>query len=324
MLENLLFSVNIVLPLCFFVFLGAILRHKRMFSSEFFAEIDRFVFKIALPSMVFLDVLECDVSELTDFSLIGFAVVGVTLTVAVLFLTVPIFIKDKARQGAFIQGVYRSNFAVLGVSLAGALAGDAGLVAMAIVMPFAIVMFNGYAVVTLSVFTERENRKGAGEVTVTVLKNIVTNPLIIATAIALAFILLRETLDFELPEVVLSVTDRLSDTVYALALISLGASMTKESFGDGKLKLALAGSFLKTVVLPAIAVTVAAILGFTGARICVIFVLFGAPTAISSYIMAKNMKSDAELAGQILLVSTVMSLLTIFIGVFIMKSLSLI
>ncbi len=324
MLENLLFSVNTVLPLCFFVLLGTVLRRKKMFSPEFFSEIDRFVFKIALPCMVFLDVLECDVSDLTDFGLIGFAVIGVTLTVAVLFVTVPLFIKDKARQGAFIQGVYRSNFAVLGVSLAGGLAGDAGLTAMAIVMPFAIVLFNGYAVITLSIFTERENRKSAKEVTLTVMRNIVTNPLIIATVAALFLIVLREQLGFELPTVATSIASRLSDTVYALALISLGASMTKESFGDGKLKIAFVASALKTVMLPVIAVTVAALMGFTGARICVIFVLFGAPSAISSYIMAKNMKSDAELAGQILLVSTVMSLLTIFVGVFIMKSLALI
>ena len=324
MLDNLIFSVNTVLPLCFFVFLGAFLRHKKMFSPEFFSEVDRFVFKIALPCMVFLDVLECDVSQLTDFSLIGFSVIGVTLSVLVLFLTVPLFIKDKARQGAFIQGVYRSNFAVLGVSLAGGLTGDAGLAAMAVVMPFAIVLFNGYAVITLSVFTERENKKGAREVAFTVAKNIVTNPLIIAPAIALVFVLVRETLSFELPTVVTTVTERLSDTVYALALVSLGASMTKESFGDGKLKTALVASVLKTVVLPVVAVTIAALMGFTGARICVVFVLFGAPSAISSYIMAKNMKSDAELAGQILLVSTVMSLLTIFVGVFVMRTLSLI
>lgn len=191
-------------------------------------------------------------------------------------------------------------------------------------MPFTIVLFNAYAVVTLSVFTERENRQSAKSVVTTVMKDIVSNPLIIATVIALFFMLLRENLGFELPTTVLSIAERLSDTVYAMAMISLGASMTKESFGDGKLKTAIIAATLKTVVLPAIAVSVAALIGFTDARICVVFVLFGAPSAISSYIMAKNMKSDAELAGQILLVSTIMSLGTIFVGVFILKTVGLI
>lgn len=324
MLENLIFSVNTVLPLCFFVMLGVFLRRKQMFSPEFFAGIDKFVFKIALPAMIFLDVLECDVSQLKDGELITFVVVGITLSVAILFLTVPLFLKDKSRQGAFIQGVYRSNFAVLGVSLAGGIAGNDGLAAIAVAMPFTIVLFNSYAVVTLSVFTERENRQSPKAVILTVAKEIITNPLIIATVAALLLILVRETAGFELPTAVISITERLSDTVYAMSMISLGASMTKESFGDGKLKTAIFAASLKTIVLPAIAVTIAALVGFTGARICVVFVLFGAPSAISSYIMAKNMKGDAELAGQILLVSTIMSLGTIFVGVFILKSLGLI
>lgn len=324
MLDNLIFSVNTVLPLCFFVLLGVFLRNKKMFTQEFFSGVDKFVFKLALPCMIFLDVLECDVSQLTDVSLISFVVIGITLSVAVLYVTVPLFVKEKARQGAFIQGVYRSNFAVLGVSLAGGLAGDDGLAAIAVAMPFTIVLFNAYAVVTLSVFTERENRQSAKAVVLTVLKDIISNPLIIATATALIFMMIRENFGFELPTAALSIAERLADTVYAMAMISLGASMTKESFGDGKLKTAIVAAALKTVVLPAVAVTVAALLGFTGARICVVFVLFGAPSAISSYIMAKNMKSDAELAGQILLVSTIMSLGTIFAGVFILKTIGLI
>lgn len=324
MLDNLIFSVNTVLPLCFFVLMGILLRKKKVFTPEFFSEVDVFVFKIALPCMVFIDVLECDVSQLTDFGLIGFSVIGVTATVALLFVTVPLIVKDKRRSGAVIQGIYRSNFAVLGVSLAGGIAGDAGLSAMAVVMPFAIVLFNGFAVLTLSVFAPDEEKKAPAEIAKTIVLNVIKNPLIIATVFALFFILVRETLSFELPTLVTGIAQRLSDTVYAMALISLGASMTPESFGDGKLKIAVTASVIKTVVLPTVAVTVAALLGFTGARICVVFVLFGAPSAISSYIMAKNMKSDAELAGQILLISTVMSLFTIFLGVFIMKTLALI
>ncbi len=324
MLENLMFSVNIVLPMCFFVLFGYVLKRKKFFSDSVFPEFDKFVFKIALPCMIFLNVLECDVSQLTDFGLIGFAVIGVTLSVILLILLVPLFEKKQSRRGAIVQGIYRSNFAVLGVPLAEGLAGEDGLIAMAVVMPFAILLFNAYAVISLSIFAPDNEKKSAGGVAKTVLKNIVTNPLIIGTAIALILVLLRETVNFATPAIITTVTGKLSDTVYALSLISLGASMTAESFGDGKLRTAVIASLCKTVVLPTVAVTTAALMGFRGARICVLFVLFGAPAAISSYIMAKSMKSDAELAGQILLVSTIMSMATIFIGVFILKTLSLI
>ncbi len=324
MLDNLIFSVNQVLPLCFFVFMGAVLRKNKLFKDDFFPQIDTFVFKISLPCMVFLDVLECDVSQLTDFKLIGFSVIGVVVIVTLLCLIVPKVIKDRGRCGAVIQGAYRSNFAVLGVSLADGLAGDDGVAAMAVVMPFAIVLFNGFAVLILSAFAPEDEKKTTGEAILSAAENVIKNPLIIAAMAALLLIVVRELFSFELPQAAITVTSKLSDTVYALALISLGASMTPESFKDGKIKAAFAASLLKTVVFPLIAVTIAALIGFRGARICVIFVLFGAPAAISSYIMAKNMKSDADLAGQILLLSTIMSMFTIFLGVFIMRTLNLI
>lgn len=305
--------------MCVFVLIGLIFAKTKFFSKETFAQLDRFVFKIALPSMVFLDVLECDVSDLTDLGLIGFTVVGITLSVIVLMITVPIFEKSPERRGAVVQGIYRSNFAVLGSSLASEISGDAGTRAMAVVMPFTIVLFNAYAVVVLSVFN-REEHKSPLEIIKTVTKNIVTNPLIIGTVSALVLVLLRELLKVDIPILITSVAGKLSDTVYALALMGLGASLTVESFGNGRLKTAVTASVFKTVILPLIMVTIAVLMGFRGARLCVLFVLFGAPTALSSYIMAKNMKSDAELAGQILLVSTVMSVFTIFAGVFIMKN----
>lgn len=310
--------------MCVFVLLGLILKKKKFFSDEAFAQIDRFVFKIALPAMVFLDVLECDVSQLTDFGLIGFSVVGITLSVVVLMIFVPIFEKKQERRGAIIQGIYRANFAVLGVSVASGIYGDEGVRTMAVVMPFAIVLFNAYAVIVLSLYVEKENKKSPIEIAKTVGKNIITNPLIIATVLALVLIFFREILHIKTPSLVTSVAGRLSDTVYALSLLGLGASLTKESFGSGRLKTAVISSVMKTVVLPLIMVTIAALMGFRDARLCVLFMLFGAPTALSSYIMAKNMKSDAELAGQILLVSTVMSMGTIFVGVFVMKTLGLI
>jgi predicted permease len=108
-----------------------------------------------------------------------------------------------------------------------------------------------------------------------------------------------------------------------MAVISLGAGITKEGF-RGKISTAVVASICKTIIVPAIAITTAAALGFRGERIIAVFILFGAPTAITSYIMAKNMKSDAELAGQILLVSTAMCLFTLFAIIFIIKTAGLI
>ena len=87
---------------------------------------------------------------------------------------------------------------------------------------------------------------------------------------------------------------------------------------------AAVGAACKTVVVPALAVTVAALLGFRGPSLGVVLICFGSPTAITSYIMAKKMDNDHDLAAQILLLSTLICVVTIFIGIFILKTLALI
>ena len=108
-----------------------------------------------------------------------------------------------------------------------------------------------------------------------------------------------------------------------LSLICLGANF-KLSAVKGRVGTALAATALKLVVLPAATVTVAALLGFRNEALGTIFILFGAPSAVSSYIMARNMKNDSDLAAQILLFTTMLCLFTVFSGVFLLKTFALI
>lgn len=310
------------MPLLIFTALGYYLR-GRMFSAVFFADIDRFIFKIALPAMLFSEISECDISELSDFTLVLFCCTGIVAMTLLLFAIVPLIVKDNARRGAIIQGIFRSNYAILGVPVAESLAGEGGAKSILIIMPFAIILFNALAVITLSIFAPKGEKQSPGAAALSIVRSVAKNPLIISSLLGLIFALLRVKAGIELPTFVLRTTERLTDTVYALAVISLGAGITKEGF-RGKIGVAVVSSICKTIIVPAVAITIAAALGFRGERIIAVFILFGAPTAISSYIMAKNMKSDAELAGQILLVSTVMCLFTLFAITFIIKTAGLI
>lgn len=230
-----------------------------------------------------------------------------------------IFVKDKGVRGAFIQGACRSNFAILGVPLAVNMFGEIGGQVIAITMPFVILMFNTYSVIILSVFSDSTEHKLNKKSIVQILKNIVTNPLIIAVVLALPFMLL----EIEIPTVANKTLNYISGLATPLALLSLGASFNFESL-RGKMKYAVASSLCKTVFLPAIMVIAAALIGLRGPALGVVLICFGAPTAVSSYIMSKKMNNDHELSSQILLLSTIMCAFTIFIGIFILKTLQLI
>lgn len=319
LLSDLLFSFNVVAPIVLLVLFGMFLKKIGMVDENFTATADKIVFKIALPIMLFLEVAKSGFSNSLNLRLIVFCLISVTSVFLLTSLIAPLFIRDRTKCGAFVQGACRSNFAILGVPLAENLFGESGTGVIAIVTPFVILMFNTYSVILLSVFSEKRenrlNRKALGNI----FKNVVTNPLIIAVILGVPFMLWG----IELPSVADKTLTHLKNLATPLALISLGANFKMESM-KGRIGLAVGSSILKTAILPTLMVTLAVFLGFRDEALGVILILFGAPTAVSSYIMAKNMDNDHELAAQILLLTTVLFGFTIFIGVFILKSLNLI
>jgi len=318
MLNNFLYSVNAILPIILLVVFGFVLGRTKRVSEEFCSVADRLVFHGALPVMLFREVAECRVSLDESGELILYLVIAVTSLFLVTTAVTVLLVRDNPKRGAVIQGICRSNFAILGVPLAVNMFGDVGGSTIALTTPFVILMFNAYSVVVLSIFAE-----GGGKLTrktvLGILRSIVTNPLIIGVVLG-AVCMFTE---FTLPTAVDKTLSYIAALTTPLSLISLGASFRTESL-KGRVGYAIAASLCKTVVAPALGVTVAALLGFRGPTLGVVLICFGAPTAVSSYVMAKKMHSDHELAAQILLLSTCFCAVTIFVGIFILKTLALI
>lgn len=319
MLNNLVYSINSIVPIFLLVVLGALLKKWGKIGESFTEVADWIVFKIALPVMLFLEVASCSISDDFNGKLVLFLVISVTSVFALVTLITVLVIKDPAKRGAFIQGVCRSNFAILGVPLAENMFGEAGGKTIAIVMPFIILMFNSYSVIILSIFSGSEKHKLDKNSVLGIVKNVVTNPLIIGVVLALPFMLF----DIELFTAANKTLGYLSALATPLALLSLGANFKTESL-KGRVGYAAIAAACKTVLVPVICVTIAALCGLRGPSLGVVLICFGSPTAVTSYIMAKKMDNDHDLAAQILLLSTLVCVVTIFIGIFILKTLALI
>ncbi len=316
MLDNLIYSINAILPIILLVVLGVFLKRFGKVTDAFCEVADWLVFKIALPVMLFLEVASSTLAGNANGKLIAYIVASVTGAFILVSLLTTLFMKDKAKRGAFIQGSCRSNFAILGVPLANNMFGDIGGQTVALIMPFVILMFNAYSVVILSIFSSKGDHKVNFK---SVLKNIVTNPLIISVLLGLPFMIWK----IPLPTAANKTLNYLSGLCTPLALISLGANFKPENL-KGRIGYACAGSVIKTVLLPTAAVAIAALIGLRGPSLGAVLICFGAPSAVSSYIMAKKMDNDHELAAQLLLLSTLVCVLTIFVEIFILKTLSLI
>lgn len=319
MFDNIMFCINAILPVFLIIVLGNLLYKTKFLSDGFINTADKLVFKCALPASLFYNVATTDFTKTFNGKLTSFCVIGIICVFLVITVTVGPAIKRKDIRGAVLQGIYRSNFAILGIPLAQNLFGDAGATLASLLISFVIPLYNVLAVVILAMNMPSESRESAGKIFIKIVKNIITNPLIIAVVLAIPFSLHLVSL----PTVLDKSISYLSDLSTPLALISLGASF-KLSDLKGKLGYSLFAVFMKIVVCPAVFCTIGAYMGFRGVELGMILIAFGAPTAVSSYIMAKQMKSNYEVASQIIVISTLLCSVTLLIGSFVLKTLNLI
>ena len=323
MLENIIFSATAVLPLIILIFFGMFLkRQKKLFTNpdDFFSQLEKFVFNVALPVYIFGQIAQAEIDRDFDAGLVLYCVSAIILLCAALTIITPVFIKSKRARGAFINGICRPNFVLLGVPLISNLTDGAGVAAAVLVLPFMVPLFNIMGTVILAVHADEDAGSGARENSIKkVFAEVVKNPLIRAIIIGLPFMIFS----IEIPDVIQRSLNHLSNTSTPLALISLGAGAQLHAL-KSMIKLSLAASLIKMLVCPVIFVAAAVLMGFRGEALAVIYVLGAAPSAVASYIMAKNMHSDAELARQILGLTTLMCPGTIFAGSLILKSTGLI
>lgn len=311
-MEILAFSFNAVAPLILIIALGVFLNRLKMIDDRFVTVANKFCFNVAFPATLFSTIINIDLKTEINGQLYAFALGGILAVVLVLMLTVPIFVKGNPQRGAMIQGIYRGNFLLLGYPLALNLFGEAGIGPTAMLLPATIAIFNFIAVFVLVYFDREAGRPSVARM----LAGVITNPLIISAILGAAVSLLRIPVPVFLDRAI----DDIGQVAVPLALVLLGAQFNWKHAAANK-KLLTAAILIRMLLIPVLLTTAAILLGFRGMELGAIFILFNSPTAISSYTMARSMNSDAALAGQIVLVTTVVSAFTLFGGVCILRAL---
>lgn len=311
-MDEFLFSINAVVPVFAVVFFGVFLRWKSLINEDFVGISTGLVFKFALPALLFTDIAATDFKSVFDIKLILYSLAATAALFLLLTAVCPLFIKDKRSAGAFIQGAFRGNFAFLGLPLAFNLFGQEGGSKAGIVLSFVVPLYNVLAIILLTVMSPNL-KKGSLKA---ILLNIVKNPLIIAVAAAVPF----SYFNIPLPGLVEKSMGYVAGLSMPLALIGMGGSFSLSGLKSNISK-SLAATFLKILAAPALFTALAYYMGFRSTDLGVLFVLFSSPTAITSYIMARAMDSDFELASQIVILSTLGSTATIITGVYLLKNL---
>lgn len=312
-MDSLILAASVVFPIFALIVLGYILKRIKMVDDHSLNVINKLVFKVFLPVLLFYNIYKTDVATAFDGPFLLYALICILSVALLLFLFVPLFIKENSRRGVFIQGVFRSNFVLFGLPVTVLLLGEngAGLTSVAIAM--VVPVFNVLAVICLEVF------RGGKPNPIKILKGIATNPLIIASVLGILFLLFG----IKIPNFAEGVVRDISRVATPLALIALGGSFTFTAVKGNIPTLSWAVA-LRLVIVPAAVLSIGALLGFRGAQIVALLSMFASPTAVSSYTMAQQMDGDGDLAAQIVVFTSAFSIITMFLFIFTLKSLALI
>ena len=306
-MSSLVVSANAVLPMFLIIALGIALRRFSLIEEKVASALNNLVFLVLLPTLIFNNIRNADIYAVLHPRFIVFSVASCFGVWGLATLIAKLTLSDPLQKGAFIQGMARSNFVLFGlpmyINLYGT--GQAGLISfmVGVVTP----VFNLLAILTLETYRHsavKPSQVGRG---------IITNPLIIASAAGVVFMLLR----IPLPEFLNIALANLGGATTPIALLVLGSLLTPAGIKGRLLPLSVAVTG-KLIIIPAIVLPAAIAIGFRGHDLATLVAIFASPTAVASFVMARKLESDGELAAEIVVFSTLFSGVTVFLWVFVM------
>lgn len=308
-MENFVIALNVVLPLCLLILIGYIVRLSGLVDMITFKKINKLVSKILIPAVLTKNIMETNISTDMDpkFVLYGvFSLIAVTL---VSCLIVPLFEKNKKRIGVIVQGIYRSNFVLFGLTLVANLYGSDNTAVTSVLISFCVPVINIIAIVLLQYY-------GMDEVdTKAIFKELFKNPIILGAV--LGFVILLSGIDLY-PFLDTTIAD-LAKMATPLALVVLGGTLEIKEVSKNIKALSIM-TLGKLVFVPGIMATLGALLGYRGIQLMSLLAMFGSPIAVSSYPMATEMNCDDELASQGVVVTTICSIFTMVFWIYVFKS----
>jgi hypothetical protein len=295
--------------------LGMLFRKLGWMDEVFAAKMNKFVFLVPLPVLLFEQLATVDFSEVWDikFILFCFVVTAISITISTL---ISLLWKDRSVKGEFIQATYRSSAALLGIAFIQNIYGTAGMAPLMIIG--SVPLYNIMAVVVLSVFKPGNNSFDKALVKKT-LKGIVTNPIIIGIVAGFVW----SALKLPMPSILHKTVSSIGATATPMGLMSMGATFEMKK-ATSKMKPTLVAVFMKLVGFCAIFLPMAALLGFRNEELIAILVMLGSATTVSCFVMARNMGHEGTLSSGVIMMTTLLSAFTLTMWLDVLRSFGLV
>ncbi|MGE4408125.1 AEC family transporter [Pseudomonas sp.] len=300
-------TLSITAPVFAMLFLGVALKRVGWIDAAFIQTASALVFKGTMPTLLFISILKADLDAALQPALLGYFVLA-TIATFILAWCWAIWRCPPEDRGVYVQGAFRGNNGIVGLALAGSLYGDYGLSLGSVLAGVVILVYNSLSAMILAIYSPDGRTRATP-----ILASILRNPLIIGVVAAMPFAYWQ----IALPSWLMASGQYFAQMTLPLALICIGATLSlatlRESSGS-----ALSSSLMKMVWLPAIATLGGWACGFQGAELGILFLYFASPTAAASFVMARAVNANHQLAATIIVITTLMAALSINAGLFLL------
>ena len=299
--------LNSLMPIFLIIVLGKLLCRTGFFSDSLVKGLNQLSYWVALPALLFSEISSAvfDASQVRRITVL--LIVATLIIFMIGYLVARLLRLPHYALGAFVQGCGRGNNAFVGLpviiyALSGTLPNVKAIATVA--LGPAIIFYNFSSIVILLAHGEKQH-KGAAAVGVFI-KQLLLNPMVIACIAGQ----LVNSAGITLPLMFTSTFAALGQSALPLALLCNGASLTFEK-APAVASPTLIASLIKVFALPAIGFLLGRLWGVSGTEMEILLIYLACPTASASYILADMFGSDAQLAGRIIVVSTLLSAISL-------------
>lgn len=333
MKETFLYTLRAIVPILLIILLGFAAKRWFPWPDSFYKTLNQLCFRLFLPIHLFCNIYSVDSLAEMNWKVIGYLFASVLFCLVIGLVAGRLFVKDQKQKGVIVQGAFRSNQAILGIPLANALGGEAAMAFASMATSICVPLFNVLAVIVLTVYSGDPERKLSGR---DLVRRVITNPLILGCISGMALVLIRQflpvvdgspvfTIRDQLPSVYQALTN-LSKVASPVMLFVLGTRLNFKAVPELMSQLRL-GLFIRLVFCPAVVISVAValkdILGLSVLEMPTVIAISSTPVAVSSAVMVQEMGGDDQLAGQLVVWSSVLSIVSVFCIVYILRTVGL-
>ncbi|MCP4572563.1 MAG: AEC family transporter [bacterium] len=295
--------LDVVLPIFLVIGLGQVLRRAGFFDDKVAAAVSRLVFYVAAPALLARATAAESLTETFNLPVLAVVMAATVLVGGATYAAC--FGSSRTRRGVIAQATFRANQVFVGLPVVIYAFGEESVNQVAVLVSLMVIVYNFQGVVVL-VLPQQDRTVRSTALLARTAARVLRNPLIIACVAGILFSLTGLTLPVALDRT-LALVGR---TAAPLALLAVGAGMDVRRL-RADLRTAALVALVKTIVYPALIYAGLRALGFAGADLQLPVMIMAAPTAVVSYVMARELDGDADLAGAIIVGSTLLSMVTI-------------